>query len=83
MLVNLAYRLLGALFLAFCGTTWAWMLGAFAHLKSVATNANTAHWIAPGILSMPATLSVIVGLVGALFLLGVFPLTQASNKEAQ
>lgn len=82
MIMNLAYRLLGVLLLIFCGTTWAWMLGVFAFLPAEGLGVNSAKWIAPGILPMPGTIAVIAGLIGFLFVLGVFPLSQADEKDA-
>lgn len=80
MIKNLAYRLLGGLLLVFCGTTWAWMLGAF--LPADGLGVNSAKWVAPGILAMPGTIAVIAGLIGFLFVLGVLPLSQADESVA-
>lgn len=80
MMKNLTYRLLGALLLIFCGTTWAWMLGAFAYLPTDGLGVTSAKWIAPGILAMPGTIAVIAGMVGFLFVLGVFPLPQTDES---
>lgn len=82
MIKSLAYRLLGALLLIFCGTTWAWMLGAFAYLPTDGLDVNSAKWIAPGILAMPGTIAIHAGVVGFLFMLGVFPLPPADERDA-
>ncbi len=74
MLKKIAYHLLGLILLAFCGSTWAWMLGVFTRFIPITgLGAKDAQWISPGILSMPAMMATIGGLVGVLFLFGVLP----------
>lgn len=82
MIKKLFWRLFGLVLLAFCGSVWAWMFGAFSYL-SKGFGANQAKWVAPGILSMPATVAVIVGLIGLLFVLGVFPVDATDEANDQ
>lgn len=80
MFKAVAYRSIGLMLLIFCGVTWAWMLGAFADM-AVGVDSNTAKWLNPGILSMPGTLSTIAGVIGFLYLTGVFPLFDQNPIE--
>jgi len=80
MLKSLVYRLIGLGLVGFCGLTWAWMLGAFANLV-VVDDQTFGKWLNPGILSMPGTISVIAGLVGLMYLAGVFPLFVQQDVE--
>ena len=81
MLKNIGYRLLGVLLLLFCGAIWAWMLGVFAFLPAGGLSVNSAKWLAPGVLSMPATVAVIAGLIGLLLVFGVLPLRRVDEKD--
>lgn len=80
MLNTLVYRLIGLGLVVFCGMTWAWMLGAFADI-TVGIDQTTAKWMNPGILSMPGTISVIAGLIGIMYLTGVFPLFDQKDND--
>lgn len=78
----LKWRLFGLGLCGFCGAEWAWMLGAFATLPATGLGSQSAQWIAPGVLAMPATIATFAGGLGALFLLGVFPVrTQVEVPE--
>lgn len=79
MLKSFTYRVIGLALVMFCGISWAWMLGAFAN-TAPALDANTAKWMNPGVLSMPGTLSIIAGLIGLMYLIGVFPLFDGREK---
>lgn len=80
MLKSLMYRLIGLVLVSLCGVTWAWMLGAFADMNA-GFDSNAAKWMNPGILSMPGTVSIIVGLIGLMYLIGVFPLFDSRNNS--
>lgn len=81
MLKSLMYRLIGLALIGFCSLTWAWMLGAFSDLATGA-DMTTSNWLNPGILSMPGTISVIAGLVGIMYLAGVFPLFDQNHGDS-
>jgi hypothetical protein len=79
------WRFFGLALVMFCAGVWAWMLGAFSN-QSAGMSQYVIQWSAPGLLSFPATVSTIAGIVGLLFLTGVFPintkLEQAQNLPA-
>ena len=65
-------KLGGLAMVCFCALTWAWMLGVLAHTGLGRTLTGVAaQWLAPGILAVPAFLSVLIGLVGLLLLVGI------------
>lgn len=80
-LEDMRYRLVGLALVLFCGTAWAWMLGAFAQLATIEVDKNAAQWIAPGVLSFPGTVATIAGLVGLLLLLGIIPLSRKNETK--
>jgi len=77
---SIFYRIVGLMLIAFSSLVWAWMLGAFSRLSEVGVGVNTAQWFAPGILSMPATVAVVAGKIGVLFLFG-FPQMFSDEKK--
>lgn len=83
---NIWNRLKGLLLLAFCAGIWAWMLGWLAKPFPPGSLKNapmTAAWMAPGVMGFPALVAIFAGLVGLLYVTGVFPLTTAANEDSR
>lgn len=43
----------------------------------------TAAWMAPGVMGFPALVAIFAGVVGLLYVTGVFPLTTAANEDSR
>lgn len=66
---------LGAALIALTIITWAWMLGAFSvpvEMEDAATE-NLKSWADPGVMFIPAVLSVCAGVAGFICLLRAKP----------
>jgi len=57
------------------------MLGAFDFVAHEGVDDLTAQWLAPGILGMPATIAVLSGVIGVLFVLGILPVTPENDRQ--
>jgi hypothetical protein len=66
--------LVGVALIGFTALTWIWILGYLAVPTELASSAgsNLNNWSSPGVLSLPAAGSVIVGIAGAVVLLFSF-----------
>ncbi|MBN3776978.1 hypothetical protein G3O06_05265 [Burkholderia sp. Ac-20345] len=86
MVKNMWNQLKGLLLLAFCAGIWAWMLGWFAKPLppgSLKDAPMLAAWMAPGVMGFPALVSIIAGVAGLLYVMGVFPLTTSANNVSR
>jgi hypothetical protein len=66
--------LVGMALIGFTALTWIWMLGYLALPTELSSSAgsNLKNWSSPVVLSFPAAVSVILGIVGVVLLLFSF-----------
>ncbi|MEK7898080.1 hypothetical protein AAB990_22590 [Burkholderia contaminans] len=82
MAKSIANRLFGLLLMGFSGGLWAWMLGWLARPlppESLNGAPMLAAWMKPGVMPFPLIVSIVAGVVGLLYVVGVFPLARTTD----